>query len=89
MKMGNEPDSEQADHRNPSDYQLDEVLILGKRGIHRKFLKQIAGTSAAIALGPRLIGISSAQTVTVANALYHATGKRVRDLPITLDKLMG
>jgi len=24
----------------------------------------------------------------VANAIYHATGKRVRDLPITLDKLM-
>jgi xanthine dehydrogenase YagR molybdenum-binding subunit len=23
----------------------------------------------------------------VANAVYHATGKRVRDLPITLDKL--
>jgi hypothetical protein len=22
-----------------------------------------------------------------ANAVYHATGKRVRDLPITLDKL--
>jgi xanthine dehydrogenase YagR molybdenum-binding subunit len=25
----------------------------------------------------------------IANAIYHATGKRVRDLPITLDKLMG
>jgi len=25
----------------------------------------------------------------IANAVYHATGKRVRDLPITLDKLMG
>lgn len=25
----------------------------------------------------------------VANAVYHATGKRVRDLPITLDKLMA
>jgi len=24
----------------------------------------------------------------VANAIYHATGSRVRDLPITLDKLM-
>jgi len=23
----------------------------------------------------------------IANAVYHATGKRVRDLPITLDKL--
>jgi xanthine dehydrogenase YagR molybdenum-binding subunit len=25
---------------------------------------------------------------SVANAVYHATGKRIRDLPITLDKLM-
>jgi xanthine dehydrogenase YagR molybdenum-binding subunit len=25
----------------------------------------------------------------IANAIYHATGRRVRDLPITLDKLMG
>jgi xanthine dehydrogenase YagR molybdenum-binding subunit len=24
----------------------------------------------------------------IANAIYHATGRRVRDLPITLDKLM-
>ena len=24
----------------------------------------------------------------VANAVYHATGKRVRDLPITPDKLL-
>jgi xanthine dehydrogenase YagR molybdenum-binding subunit len=25
----------------------------------------------------------------MANAVYHATGVRVRDLPITLDKLLG
>jgi len=24
----------------------------------------------------------------IANAIFHATGKRVSDLPITLDKLM-
>jgi len=24
----------------------------------------------------------------IANAVFHATGKRVRDLPITLEKLM-
>jgi xanthine dehydrogenase YagR molybdenum-binding subunit len=24
----------------------------------------------------------------IANAVYHATGKRVRDLPITADKLL-
>jgi xanthine dehydrogenase YagR molybdenum-binding subunit len=31
-----------------------------------------------------IIGTAAA----IANAVYHATGKRVRDLPITLDKLM-
>jgi xanthine dehydrogenase YagR molybdenum-binding subunit len=30
-----------------------------------------------------IVGVAAA----VANAVYHATGKRVRDLPITLDKL--
>ncbi|MFJ9010296.1 xanthine dehydrogenase family protein molybdopterin-binding subunit [Streptomyces canus] len=31
-----------------------------------------------------IVGVGAA----VANAVYHATGKRVRDLPITLDKLL-
>ncbi|HEV8417863.1 MAG TPA: xanthine dehydrogenase family protein molybdopterin-binding subunit [Candidatus Udaeobacter sp.] len=33
------------------------------------------------------IGITGA-AAAVANAVYHATGKRVRDLPITIDKLI-
>lgn len=33
------------------------------------------------------IGIVGAASA-VANAIYHATGKRVRDLPITPDKLL-
>jgi xanthine dehydrogenase YagR molybdenum-binding subunit len=32
-----------------------------------------------------IVGVAAA----IANAVYHATGKRVRDLPITLDKLMA
>jgi len=31
-----------------------------------------------------VVGVAAA----IANAVYHATGTRVRDLPITLDKLM-
>jgi xanthine dehydrogenase YagR molybdenum-binding subunit len=31
-----------------------------------------------------IVGVAAA----IANAVYHATGKRVRNLPITLDKLM-
>jgi len=31
-----------------------------------------------------IVGMGAA----IANAVYHATGKRVRDLPITLDKLL-
>jgi xanthine dehydrogenase YagR molybdenum-binding subunit len=34
------------------------------------------------------IGITGA-TAAIANAVYHATGKRVRDLPITLDKVLA
>jgi xanthine dehydrogenase YagR molybdenum-binding subunit len=32
-----------------------------------------------------IVGVAAA----IANAIYHATGKRVRELPITLDKLQG
>jgi xanthine dehydrogenase YagR molybdenum-binding subunit len=31
-----------------------------------------------------IVGVAAA----IANAIYHATGKRVRDLPVTLDKLL-
>jgi xanthine dehydrogenase YagR molybdenum-binding subunit len=33
------------------------------------------------------IGITGV-AAAIANAVYHATGKRIRSLPITLDKLM-
>jgi xanthine dehydrogenase YagR molybdenum-binding subunit len=42
-------------------------------------------------LGARGIGAISiiGAGAAVANAVYHATGKRARDLPITLDKLLA
>jgi xanthine dehydrogenase YagR molybdenum-binding subunit len=41
-----------------------------------------AGTRGIAEIG--ITGVGAA----VANAVFNATGKRVRDLPITLDKLM-
>jgi xanthine dehydrogenase YagR molybdenum-binding subunit len=32
-----------------------------------------------------IVGVPAA----IANAVYHATGRRVRDLPITLDKVLA
>jgi xanthine dehydrogenase YagR molybdenum-binding subunit len=42
-------------------------------------------------LGVKGIGEISnvGMNAAIANAVYHATGKRIRDLPITLDKLLG
>jgi xanthine dehydrogenase YagT iron-sulfur-binding subunit len=40
--------------------EIDEALIFGNPATRRKFLKQIAGTSAAITLGPTLMGVSFA-----------------------------
>jgi xanthine dehydrogenase YagR molybdenum-binding subunit len=37
-------------------------------------------------LGLSEIGIGSA-AAAIANAVFHATGKRIRHLPITLDEL--
>ena len=33
---------------------------------------------------PTIVGVSAA----IANAVYHATGRRIRSLPITLDHLL-
>ncbi len=42
------------------------------------------------ALGCRGVGELAVTSVAAAigNAVYHATGKRIRDLPITPDKLL-
>jgi xanthine dehydrogenase YagR molybdenum-binding subunit len=46
----------------------------------------IVNTIGAKCLGePGVVGVAAA----IANAIFHATGHRVRELPITLDKLLG
>jgi xanthine dehydrogenase YagT iron-sulfur-binding subunit len=40
---------------------IDDVLIFGSPSTRRRFLQQVAGTSAAITLGPALMGIGSAE----------------------------
>ncbi len=45
---------------------IDELLIFGNPATRRRFLKQVAGTGAAITLGPGLLRMASAQTPTPA-----------------------
>ncbi|HUO90221.1 MAG TPA: xanthine dehydrogenase family protein molybdopterin-binding subunit [Rhizomicrobium sp.] len=56
-----------------------EVISVGIPDPHASAL----GGKGAGELG--IVGVAPA----IANAVYHATGKRIRDLPITLEKLIG
>jgi xanthine dehydrogenase YagT iron-sulfur-binding subunit len=61
--------------------EIDEVLLFGNPETRRKFLKQIAGTSAAITFGPKLIGISSA----MAGESGAATASNVVDVHLKIN----
>jgi hypothetical protein len=60
----------------------------GRRRRRRLVLRVVAdhGASFSAAHGVGEIGITG--TAAVANAVFHATGRRVGNLPITLDKLL-
>lgn len=45
---------------------LDDLLIFGSPATRRRFLKQVAGTGAAIGLGPGLISIESVEAAETA-----------------------
>jgi len=74
-------------HRNYSGYLVPtnsdipelEVLFVGRPD------------EEASPLGTKGLGELTAVSVApaIVNAVYHATGKRLRDLPITIEKLMG
>src|SRR6058998_3067052 len=52
-----------ADDVDPADDygrgELDDLLIFGSSETRRKFIKQVAGTSVALAIGPTLLNIPS------------------------------
>jgi xanthine dehydrogenase YagR molybdenum-binding subunit len=55
-----------------------DIVVLDEDDPHINAL----GTKGIGEIG--IVGVAAA----VANAVYHATGRRIRDLPLTVDKLM-
>jgi xanthine dehydrogenase YagT iron-sulfur-binding subunit len=53
--------------------ELNELSILGYPKTRRKFIKQVAGTSAAIAIGPNLLSAASLDQAEATNAAGPAT----------------
>ena len=50
---------------NPSPAELDDLLRFASSATRRQFLKQVAGTSAALTLGPALMGFGASQAADV------------------------
>jgi xanthine dehydrogenase YagT iron-sulfur-binding subunit len=48
----------------PGAGETNEPAIVGHLATRRKFIKQVAGTSAALAIGPRLVGSAAPDQVT-------------------------
>jgi xanthine dehydrogenase YagR molybdenum-binding subunit len=80
QRLGRIVNANLADYHIPvhADIITPEILFLEEEDLHINAL-------GAKGLGEIcLVGVAAA----IANAIYHATGKRVRNLPITLDKLL-
>ncbi len=72
---------------NPSLAEYHVPVNLDIPDIEIDFLNILDEHTPYGARGIGEIGITG-PAAAIANAVYHATGKRVRELPITLDKLM-
>ena len=76
----------------PVNRNLAEYHVPVNADIHDIEVHFVGGPDFAFnpmgARGMGEIGITGT-AAAIANAVYHATGKRVRELPITLDKLIG
>ena len=79
-KYGRTVNENFADYHVPVNADVDEIDVTCLNIPDYKF-------NPLGARGIGEIGITGA-AAAIANAIYNATGKRVRDLPITLDKLM-
>lgn len=80
--------------RGIGEQNLDVMSVLNGRGVCRNVPrwcgKEASATpecasSAPVSIGE--IGISGVAGA-LSNAVHHVTGRRVRDLPVTLDKLL-
>jgi xanthine dehydrogenase YagT iron-sulfur-binding subunit len=77
------PDEADQNLPAPCEGALDELLIFGDPETRRKFLKRMAGTGAALAVGPSLLGLSSLQAQE-ATAAPSATGVAAGSVKVTL-----
>jgi xanthine dehydrogenase YagR molybdenum-binding subunit len=80
MRNGRIANANLADYRIPVNADIGEIDVSAIDIPDTKF-------NPLGARGIGEIGITGTGAA-VANAIFHATGKRVRDLPITLDKLL-
>lgn len=69
-----------ADYHVPVNADIHDVEVIFVK--ERDEVVNPLGTKGLGEIG--VVGVAAA----VANAVFHATGKRVRELPITLDKLL-
>lgn len=79
-RVGRAVNANLADYHMPVNADIGEIdiTIVDEHNPHINEL----GTKAVGEIG--ITGVAAA----IANAIYHATGKRIRDLPITPDKLV-
>jgi xanthine dehydrogenase YagR molybdenum-binding subunit len=69
-----------ADYHVPVNADVDEVEVIFVD--ERDDVVNPLGAKGLGEIG--VVGVAAA----IANAVFHATGKRIRELPITLDKLL-
>nr|WP_314626426.1 xanthine dehydrogenase family protein molybdopterin-binding subunit [uncultured Noviherbaspirillum sp.] len=81
LRTGRPVNANLAEYHVPvnADIGIIDIAVVPEQDTHINSL----GTKGIGEIG--ITGVAAA----IANAVYHATGKRVRDLPITLDKVLG